>query len=162
MRHLLLPFQGSHLDGIHDLLVPGAAAEITSNGLSDLSPAWVGIVLQKSFSGQYHAGSAETTLHRSLIYKRLLQVIRTSILSTDALNRGDLPSIRLRSQDEAGIDQATIQQDRAGTAFAYPAAFLGTGQALKIAQQAQQAGTIRHLDTDSRPIQEEVDPHPAS
>ena len=131
----LLPVRGSGLDGIHDLLVARAAAQIAGNRLADFDAVRARIGSQQRLARQDHARDAETALHRAVINKRLLQIAGTAVRAAHAFDRDHLAAAGLGRQRQAAIDQPPIQQHRAGPALADPTALLGAGQAEGIAQE---------------------------
>ena len=55
-----------------------------------------------------------------------------------ALDGRDLAAVRLDRQDEAGVDDAAVQADRAGAALAHEAALLRAGQLEVVAEHVEQ------------------------
>ena len=58
----------------------------------------------------------------------------------------DLPSAHLAPQYEAGADEPAVQHDAAGAAVAGAAAFLGAGQADRVANNPEQGHVRRDVD----------------
>ena len=61
-----------HQNGILNLLVAGAAAEIAPDGLLHIGAGGGKIRVQQAFGGDDHAGNAEAALHRARLGKAML------------------------------------------------------------------------------------------
>ena len=79
-----------------------------------------------------------------MLYERPLKRVQLVAMS-EALDGADLSPIGPHRQIAARIDGLTVQQHRAGSAFAAITADLGAGQAEMVAQQFGKRPTIFHL-----------------
>src|SRR5262245_26423935 len=77
------------LDGVEDLRVPRAPAEIAGEGLSDLVARRCGILFEQGLGGQQDARSAIPALRRAELRKRLLERMQRAPVG-QALDGGDL------------------------------------------------------------------------
>lgn len=77
------------------------------------------------------------TLKRIIVYEGLLHWVKVRAFS-EALDRGDLPSIDLGRQRETGRDRPAIQMNRASPTLSVIAALLGPGQLSPLTQQIEE------------------------
>jgi hypothetical protein len=79
--------------------------------------------------------------------ERLLERVQTPPVS-ETLNRLDLLPVDLDPQYQAGIDQAAVQEDRAGPAIPVVTAFLGAGESEDVPQAFEDAltGITQEID----------------
>src|SRR5437773_1795310 len=63
---------GGVLDGLHDVVISSAAAEITLQGVTDFSLRRIWISLQKLHRGDHHPGRAKSALETMLFPKSFL------------------------------------------------------------------------------------------
>src|SRR5262245_32318341 len=123
---------GRLLYGIDDLVVAGAAAEVTHEPLFDLVLSRLGVLVQQRLGGDNLARGADAALEATAIDECLLDGMEV-VRRADALDRGDLGSVRLYGQREAGRHDAAVERDGTGAADADAAGFLGTGEAKVVA-----------------------------
>src|SRR5215212_1306402 len=109
--HVLL----CELDGLHDVLVSGAAAKISLETLTDLLLRCVRLLLEEAYGGHDHTRRAVAALEPMRLVKGLLHGVPQPVLH-DALHRRDLVPVGLHSQDRARLDGLTVEQDRTGPA----------------------------------------------
>ncbi len=76
--------------------------------------------------------------------------------SAQTLDGRDVRSGDLRERHEARIHRHAIDQHRAGAALAFAAAFLGAGQATRLAQHVEQARQRRRVDANTLSVQREL------
>src|SRR5438874_10014631 len=77
------------LDGLDDVLIARAAAEVPLERLADLSLARRGILVEQADDRHDHPGRAEAALQRVLLVERLLDGMQLAVLR-QALDRRDL------------------------------------------------------------------------
>jgi hypothetical protein len=111
----------------YDVGVGAAAADIAAHEFSDFI-ATVGFAL----GDQAHrrtdlTGRAIAALKSVMIDKRLLYRVQRAIFG-QTLNGCDLRSILHGHQCQAGIDSATVHQNRTGAALTVVATFLRSGE----------------------------------
>ena len=79
----------SQFDGIDDLYVASAAAQIVPQCALDLLGRRVGVHIQEGLGGHDHTGDAEAALHGASEYEGLLDQVRI-LRRAKALDRGDV------------------------------------------------------------------------
>ena len=77
--------------------------------------------------GEDHAGSADAALGAAFFEETLLDGMEFFV-SRQAFDGGDLRAFGLQGGDEAGVDEVAVDEDGAGSAVAFAAAFLGAGE----------------------------------
>jgi hypothetical protein len=76
-----------------DVLVPGAAADLSGYRLADLVGGRIGVVIEQPARGHQHAGGAEPALQPVAGGERLLHRVERAAAG-QALDGGDLPPVR--------------------------------------------------------------------
>ena len=127
------------LDRLDDGAVSAAAAEGVFERVTDFTLADRRIFLQQRISGHDLPGDTETTLHRPVLDKGLLQrvehfFVRPAAGRCQPFDRGHLSSGCFGSRVIAGQDGFAIHQDRTRAAFRLVAADFRPGQFEAIAQ----------------------------
>src|SRR5437016_4146515 len=118
-----LPFGGlAHLarrvvDGLHDVHVTGAAAEVPGDRLADLQLGRRGVRGEEPDRGHHHSRRAEPALQAVLLMEALLDRMELPIL-LESLDGGDARLIRLHREQRAGLHRAAVEKDGAGAADA--------------------------------------------
>src|ERR671917_752987 len=103
------------LDGLHDVLVACAAAQIPFQALPYLLLRRVRILLQEADGGHDHARRAVATLQTVRLVESLLHRMPHTILR-NAPDGGDLVPVSLHRKDCTRLDRLTVDVDRAGPA----------------------------------------------
>src|SRR5688572_9790243 len=109
-RHWL---SGRLLHGIDDLVVAGAATEVAHQPLLDLVLIRLRVLVEKGSCGDDLAGGADAALEAATVDGRLLygaEVLRR----TEALDRGDVCTISLDGERDAGGYDLAVDHDGAG------------------------------------------------
>src|SRR5688572_29911888 len=99
------------MNRVEDLLVPGAAAEISGQRLADLVVARVGDAPQQIRRGDHETGRAEPALDGSRVGERLLDPMQLSARA-EPLDRHDRVTVRLCGENEARADERTVEKHR--------------------------------------------------
>ena len=120
------PFGGG-LNGVDDVLVAGAAAEITGDALPDLTFGGIRIVLEERDRCHDHPGGAIPALKAVFVPEAFLQRMQLT-LGRESLDGGDGRPICLNREDRAGLRAATVDEHGAGAALARVAPDVGAGQ----------------------------------
>ena len=143
MNYLLSLYFARVFDCLHDLVIAGAAAEISGDGLFDLVVGWVGFFFQQLCARHDEARRAISALDCAMFDEGFLYGMKFS----SPLGRGgncksfhgdDLRAMRARRRDKTGHHCLAIQEYGARAAFAFGAAFFCAGQHAFFAKQAQQ------------------------
>src|SRR5215218_3447852 len=91
------------LDGLHNVFVAGAAAQVAFETLPDLLLGCVRLLLEEAYGGHDHARRTVPALQPVRLVEGLLHRVPEPVLH-DALYRRDLVSVGLHSQDRARLD----------------------------------------------------------
>src|SRR5262249_16832899 len=103
------------LDGLDDVDVAGAAAQVPGDGLADVGLARVGVPGEERRARPHHARRAEAALQAVLLPEALLHGVELAVL-LEAFDGGDLVPIRLDREHRARLDGRPVEKDRAGAA----------------------------------------------
>src|SRR5271170_3055467 len=85
-----------------------------------------------------HAGSADAALGSAFFEEALLDGVKFFV-DGEAFDGGDVGAFGLQDGNQAGVDQVAVDQDGAGSAFAFAAALLGSGEVQILAENVQEA-----------------------
>src|SRR5437764_2188597 len=118
----------SGFDGVEDLEVAGAAADLARERLGDLAPRRARIAIEEPLRRDQHPGRAIAALRGAMVGETLLQRVELGTLA-QALDGGRASSGALHGGDQAGENQLAIEDHGAGPAFTELAAVLGARQA---------------------------------
>ena len=130
------------LDGVDDLHVARAAAQVAAQRPLDLGPGRARVRLQQLLGRHDHAGDAEAALDRAGQDERLLDQVRP-IRRAQALDRRDLRALERGDPGDAREDGLAVDEDHAGAALALAVArLLGPGQAEVLPDQVEQDGLL--------------------
>src|SRR5262245_47929606 len=122
-----LHLPGRPLDGLDDVLVTGAAAEVPRDRPADLFLCRVGVVLQERGDRQHHPRSAEPALQPVLLLEPFLDRMELA-RPAQPFHRGDLVAIGLHAEEGAGLHRKTVEQHGAGPAAGCIAAEVRPGE----------------------------------
>src|SRR5579884_22793 len=125
------------LDGPHDVLVPGAPADVAGDRPADLVLRGIGGLVQEGLGHQHHPGGAKPALQSVLFLKALLDRVQLAIPG-EPLHGGDLPAVGLYRQEGAGFDGDTVQQHRASAAGRGVAPDVGAREVQDLSQEVHQ------------------------
>src|SRR5262245_33363000 len=126
------------LDGVENLLVTGAAADVSAKAFLDFLAVGEWICPERRRRGHHHAGDAIAALARACLMEGLLQYAELSGLC-ERLDCFDGLPLRLRERHKAGFHQNAVDEHRARAAFAGAAAFLVAAQIEVVADEIEQA-----------------------
>src|SRR5262245_35569956 len=126
------------LDGVEDLLVTGAAADVSAKAFLDFLAIGEWICSKRRRRGHHNAGDAIAALARARLMEGFLQNAKLAGLCErlDCFYRFPL---RLGERHEAGFHQNAVDEHRACAAFAGATAFLVAGQVEVVADEIKQA-----------------------
>src|SRR3954449_988983 len=96
--------------GPHDVLVPGAAAQVPFEALADLGVGGIGIVVEQVDRSHDHAGRAEPALQGVPVVEGLLDRVQGVVRTGEALDGGDVAAIGLHRQHGTALhaDEPTV------------------------------------------------------
>jgi len=112
-------------NGLNDLLIARAPAQVPGDGFSDFSLTCPWIAIQEALGREDHAGSAIPALDRSFFHKGCLEGMEP-LRGLDPFDGRHLFPIRLNSEHEAGVDRLSVQEHGAGAAISNKTSGLGT------------------------------------
>ncbi len=138
-------------DGVDDLLVAGAAADVPVflEPVADIFPGRILILLQKAIGRYDESGRAEAALHRTEMHERHLQRVQ-EVRGSDAFNSG-YSAVFVYSGDflGAGTDDLAVQDHRARPAKTLAASDFGAGKAQASQYRCQ---CVRFGITNKHPV----------
>ena len=129
-------------DGVHDLPVAGAAAEVAAQVVHHVGLGRRRLLVEQRHGGQQHAGRAEPALHRAVIDERLLERME-GIGVAEALHREHLAAVGLDGEVGAGADRRAVDEHRAGAADLEVAGALGALQVEPVAERRRAGARAR-------------------
>src|SRR6185436_7777285 len=124
LRHVL----GGVLDGLHDIVIAGAAAEIAFELVADVGLGGLGIALDELRRRHDHARRAEAALEPVLLPESLLDRVELTVLR-HSLDGRDLGPIGLDGEEGARLHRLAVQVNGARPALAGVAPDMGPGEA---------------------------------
>ena len=123
-------------DGVNDLFITCAAADIVADGKGRLLTGRLRIHVQQRLSGNDHAGDAEAALHGAGLAEGPSVDLLFPVAQT--LNGDDAVPLQLVGGGHAGFRGLAVNEDMAGAAGALAAAVLYGGQTQLVPQKTQQ------------------------
>ena len=150
-RCLLKGF-GCGQDGLDDVLVSRAAAQIARHAMAHFFGRGVGVVLQKAVGAHQHAGGAKTALQAVLFVERVLNGVQHAATG-QALDGFHVAALALHGEVRAGLHRLAINVHGAGTAVAGLAADMRAGKAHFFTQKMNQEGARFHRFFDFFAVQ---------
>ena len=153
--------------GGNDRLVARAAAEIAGQRILDAPDVRRGLVEPEREERHHEARRAEAALRAVALHHRLLDRMQTAIRAFEMLDREQLAAIQRRQEADAGIDRFIAQiaaveppdNDGAGAAIAFGAAFLRAGHALVEPQPVEhRQGRVAAVEFDQPVAEQEAQP----
>src|SRR5438067_4366233 len=137
MGFLLLHLLGGVLDGLDDVHVPGAAAQVPGDGLADLRLARVPVAIEERAARQHHSRRAVAALQAVLLPEAFLHGVELAVL-LEALDGSDLMSVGLHGEEGARLHRLPLEQHGAGAAVGGVAADMRSGHAQVLAQEVDE------------------------
>src|SRR6185369_17052680 len=131
----------SFADDTANSRVCAAAAEVAGQFMMSLLRRWIGILIEQRLGGNHESRSAETALLGVVVDKRLLDGMKLPARRGDALDRLDLPPLRVHGKNRAGVDGMTIHEHRASTTLSAITNALGSGEVESVAERVEQRDT---------------------
>ncbi len=146
--------RGGQLDGLVDLQIAGAAAEVPPQRLDDLRAVRRGLLVDEGLARQEEPGSAVPALCRAKLRERLLQRVEPRG-RLHALDRRDLPSLQGGGDLQTGEDRPAVDEDGARPALAQLATVLGAGEPQLLAKNFEESMVKRRGDGAPFPVHRE-------
>src|SRR5437867_10396924 len=146
------------LDGVDDLRVAGAAAEVAFERGADGVAVGARLALQEGERGQEHSGRAEAALHGAVAHERVLQRVQAAV-ALEAPQRHHRAAAQAGGQHQARRHRPAVEQHRADAAHALVAAFLDVEDAERLAQQLEQRLVGAHVDLARPAVEDEPRDH---
>src|ERR1700675_5193741 len=100
----------SRSDGLENILIPGATARISSNGLADLLFVGMPNARQKLQRRQHHSRRTVSALQTGAVRKPPLNRMQLAIF-LQALDGGDFSAVGLHCKHRAGFHSRPIEQN---------------------------------------------------
>src|SRR5690242_6209750 len=108
---------GRGLDGLDDVHVAGAAAEVALEAPPDLLVVRVRVLREQVGRGHDEARRAVAALQAVLVPECLLDRVELAVLG-HALDGGEVLALRLDGEERAALDGLAVDEDRARAALA--------------------------------------------
>ena len=124
-------------DGAHNLVITGAAAQITGEPVSDLDLRRIGVAIEQRFRGHQESRSAYSALERCVLEKLRLQRVQP-VPAGHSLDGLDRLRLRLHPEHQACAHEASIDDDAASAAVAGCASLLAPGQMQFVSENVEQ------------------------
>ena len=131
------PLSCGVLNGVDDVLIAGAAAEIAGNAFADLALGGRRVVVEQVDAGHDHAGRAESALQAVLLPEALLQRVQFAVRG-QPLDGRHLAAVGLHRKHRAGLRAAAVDEHGARAALARVAADVRAGQVQLFAQEVHE------------------------
>src|SRR5437870_4039285 len=144
------------LDGLDDVLVAGAAAEIALERAANLLLARRRVLVQQAHRREHHPGRAVAALQRVLLVERLLHRVELAVRG-ETLDRRDLRAVRLDSEHGARLDRLAVEQHRAGAARRGVAAHIRARQPQAVAEDVDEELPGLEVELAGSPVDAERD-----
>ena len=119
------------------MLIPGAAAQVAGDGLTDLFFGRVGVFFQEGDQRHQKAGGAVAALDGVGFPEGFLQGMQV-VRRAQPFDGHNLVAVGLHGEHQAGTDRLAVEQDGTGPAHAMLAADVGAGQSQIVAQKVAQ------------------------
>src|SRR5262249_55618601 len=126
---------GGELNGLDDVLITGAAAEIPGDAETDLVLARIWVLLEQAIGTHDHARRAVAALQPVHFAEAFLQRVQRAVGRGHAFDGEEIAALRLHGEHGAGFDRSAVEIDRAGAAMAGVAADMRAGQVQVFAQE---------------------------
>src|SRR5207248_10494329 len=123
---------------VHDALVTGTAAEVAREAFPYLLVSRARVVAQEGCHRNDEPGRAEPALQPVGLPERLLDGGQTSIDGRQALDGGDLRSLSLDGEEQAGPHCFAVEEDGAGAAHPVLTAEMGASEGAVLTKEVGQ------------------------
>src|SRR5207302_2412568 len=144
------------LNGLDDLLVAGAPAQVSVEVRGDLLRGRLGVVFEQGFGDHDHAGRAKPALQCARVHERLLNRMQSPVLE-QAFARLHGPAVDLHGEVGAGAHGKAVDEYGTGAAHLDVARALGRGQTKVVSQEVQQHPVGGDLRANPPPVHPALD-----
>src|SRR2546425_1125768 len=143
------------LDGVEDLRVARAAAEVALERRAEVVTARARAAFQEGEHGEQHAGRAEPALHGAVPHERLLERMEPALALEPADGEDRAPS-RGGREHEAARHRPAVEEHGARAADALAAAFLDVEDPERVAQDLEQRLAGPDVEVSLTPVDHET------
>src|ERR1700744_2878532 len=148
---------GGELDGLDDLAIARAAADIAGNRLDDIFARRLVVMTEQRMRGQDHARRAVAALQTMRLAEGVLHDAELSRSRRQPFDRRDLVPVGLNREHQAGARRLAIEQHRAGAAHAMLTAGMTSHQQEILAERVEHR--LARLDIDLARLSVDVELH---
>src|SRR4029453_17522260 len=152
LRHVL----GGVLDGLHDIVIAGAGAEVAFQLVADVGLGGLGVALEELGRRHDHARGAEAALQPVLLPEPFLDRVELAVLRLP-LDGRDLGAVGLHREEGARLHRLAVQMDGAGAALAGVATHMGPGEAGQLPDEMDEEQPGLHLVGMARAVDRDRD-----
>ena len=138
---------GSRFDGVDDLDITRAAAQVIVDGLSDVVAAGLLVLHQEGVAAQQHAGDAVAALHGGLVEEGLLDGMEGVVLA-QSFDGEDVFAGGVFELPAAGAHGLVVDENDAGAAYADVTAIFRACQIEVFAQKFEQCFVLASIVDD--------------
>src|SRR6266536_1783420 len=125
------------LDGLHDVHVARAPANVAGDRPSDVVVRRLVVAFEQRRPDQHHPGGAEPALEAVLLLERRLDRMEASFPG-QALDGGHVAAVGLDGEHRAGLHRGSSARDRARAAVRSVASDVGSREAERVAEEMHQ------------------------
>ena len=123
---------------VHDFRIPSAAAQDATQGIFNVAGVRIAVAVEQIGGRHQHAGRTDAALRGAMYAKCVLQRGQLPISRFQSFDRNHIPALYLGNRYDTGANLFPIDQNCAGAAVSFGAAFFGAGQPLVEPQEIQQ------------------------
>src|ERR1017187_3607064 len=139
----VLELAGRVLDGLDDLDVTRAAAQMADHSCADIILVRIWVFVQQRLGGEDEARRAKSALYAAFLHERFLDLIEIAA-GGETFDGLDVLALCFHREIEAGVDRLAVDENRAGAALALLAGTLGPGEAETFPQHFEQRAPGRN------------------
>ena len=136
-------------------MISGTAANVTFETFTNILLARVRVLFDKFNGAHHHAGRAETALQAMVLVKRLLHRMQR-FRASNSFDGRDVGAFGGNGQHGAGFYRFAVYMNDTGAALAGVTADVSACQCHGFADEADEQRVVRHVGTDSFPVQREI------
>src|SRR5262245_17522015 len=130
-------FSGGVLDGLDDVDVAGAPAEVAGDRPADVGFRRIRVGLEQGATGHQHAWSAVAALQAVLLEEAILDGMELAV-PLEPFDGQEISAVGLHGEDRARLHRNAVHQDSAGAAMRRIATDVGAGQPQLFAKEVDE------------------------